>query len=170
MAVTQSSQIVLQANGTLTSSDGTSNQNDVLAAIYTQLFSNGTGVNQAAEIFHKAGVTVAASSSTTYVLGSGAITDVFGNAISFVRVVALIVKAAVGNTNNVLVGAAGTNPFVAPFGGTTPTVTVRPGGVMVLLAPDATGYVVTGGSAEQLKLANSSSGTSVTFDITIIGN
>ncbi len=49
------------------------------------------------------------------------------------------------------------------------TVKVKPGGAIALVAPDATGYAVTAGTADQLKVANSAGGTSVTYDIIIIG-
>lgn len=39
-----------------------------------------------------------------------------------------MVKAAVGNTNNVVVGGAAVNGIVGPLGAATNTVAVSPGG------------------------------------------
>jgi hypothetical protein len=39
----------------------------------------------------------------------------------------------------------------------------------MIVAPDATGYAVTGGSADALRVANPSAGTTATYDIVILG-
>ena len=39
----------------------------------------------------------------------------------------------------------------------------------MITAPSAAGYAVAAGSTDVLRVANSSSGTTVTYDITIIG-
>ena len=46
---------------------------------------------------------------------------------------------------------------------------VKPGGCFLWLAPDATGVAVTAGTGDLINIANSSSGTSVTYDVVIIG-
>jgi len=100
----------------------------------------------------------------------GALTDALGTTFSPVRVKALIVSAAAGNTNSVVVGGASATQWAALLG-TTGTVTLRPGAFFAAVAgvADATGYVCAAGSTDLLKIANSSSGTSVTYDIIVIG-
>lgn len=48
-------------------------------------------------------------------------------------------------------------------------INIRPGGALILLAPDATGYAVTAGTGDLLRIANSAGSTSVTYDIILIG-
>lgn len=133
------------------------------------VLAQGTAANQA-DLIYATSLTVSASSSTTLDLtGSGAsLTDPFGASLSFLHIKAVYIRAATGNTNNVVVGNAASNPFVGPMAGTTPTSAVLPGGVLMWVAP-AAGWAVVDSSSDQLKLANSSSGTSVTFQIVIIG-
>ena len=81
----------------------------------------------------------------------------------------LLIRAAAGNTNNVVVGGAASNQFVTPFGAGAHTLTVRPGGMLLMVANDATGYAVTAGTGDLLRIANSSSGSAVTYDIVLLG-
>ncbi|GGN39471.1 hypothetical protein FHR83_006714 [Actinoplanes campanulatus] len=140
-----------------------------LAKSYMTDLTDGTSAGQANRIFHDTR-TLAASSSEDIDL-AGVLTDAFGSTITLARVKGLIIAAAAANTNNVLVGGASATQFVSWNGGATHTVTVRPGAVFALVAgsADATGYVTAAGSTDLLKIANSSSGTSVTYDIVVIG-
>lgn len=114
---------------------------------------------------------LAASASETLVLSSGALLDPFGVAIPFIGIKFLLVSAAATNTNNVVVGGASSHAFVDPFGSTTSTTIVRPGNTVAWLAgaSDPTGYPVTSGSSDTIQVANSGSGTTVQYDIIIIG-
>ena len=140
-----------------------------LSKSYTVDLADGTSAGQANRIFHDTR-TLAASASEDIDL-AGVLTDAFGAVLTFARVKGLIVAAAAANTNNVIVGGASATQFVSWNGGATHTVTVRPGAVFALFAgsADATGYVTAAGSTDLLKIANSSSGTSVTYDIVVIG-
>lgn len=129
-------------------------------------FTNGTGANQADLVFADER-TIAASGSEDLDL-AGVLADAFGATITMAEVVGLIVYADPGNTNDVVVGDA-TAP-VPLFGGTNPTVAVKPGGIFVLFAPNAAGqFTVGAGSTDDLKVANSSSGTGVTYTIVVLG-
>lgn len=110
---------------------------------------------------------LSASSNESLDLNAGTITDGLNNVASFSFVNAVEIIADAANVNNVVVGA-GTNPFVGPMGGTTPTVTLKPGERMMWIAPGA-GWAITGGSNDILKVANSSSGTAVGYRIKIVG-
>jgi hypothetical protein len=128
--------------------------------------STGTGASQADRIFADQR-TIAASGTDDLDL-AGVLVDALGATITMARIRALIVKAAAANTNNVVMGV-GTNPITTILGGTTPTLNIRPGGLLVLAAPDAVGYAVTAATADILRFANSGAGTGVTYDIVIIG-
>ena len=114
--------------------------------------------------------TLAASATEDLDL-AGVLTDLFGTALTFVKIKGLFISAASGNTNNVVVGAAASNAW-ATLLNATGTITLRPGasfGVMAAAA-DATTYAVTAGTGDLLKVANSAAGTSVSYDIVIVGS
>lgn len=130
-------------------------------------FTNGTGANQAQAVY-AAQRTLAASTPETLDL-NGVLLDAFGATVAITKVKAIVIYAAIANTNDVVIGGVGANAFISPFGSNTDKVNVKPGGLMVLVAPDANGYAVTGGTADLLKVLNGGSGTPVTYDIIIIG-
>lgn len=128
-------------------------------------FASGTGANQA-DILWADERTIAASSSEDLDL-AGVLADAFGATITAAELVAILVVADAANTNNVVLGDA-TSP-IPLFGGTNPTFAVKPGGFFFIAAPGAAGQLTVGaGSTDDLKVANSSSGSSVTYKIAIL--
>lgn len=111
--------------------------------------------------------TLAASATENLDL-AGSLTDPLGATLTFVTIKAIYVKAASANTNNVVVGGAGSNTLLGIFSDATDKIVVKPGGVFMWVAP-ATGATVTASTGDILLVANSSSGSSVTYDIVIIG-
>ncbi|MEV8623406.1 hypothetical protein [Streptomyces sp. NPDC051079] len=113
--------------------------------------------------------TLAASATEDLDL-AGVLTDAFGTALTFVRVKGIFISAATANSNNVVIGAAASNQW-ATLLNATGTITLRPGMTFAAMAgsADATGMAVTAGTGDLLKIANSGAGTSVTYDIVIIG-
>lgn len=131
-------------------------------------WTSGTGANQADKVFSDSR-TISASSSEDLDL-AGSLVDALGATITFAKIKAILIEADTGNTNDVVLGGAASNQFVGPFGSATHTIKVPPGGVFLLAAPKAAGLgSVTAGTGDLLKVANSSSGSSVTYRITIIG-
>ena len=130
-------------------------------------FSNGTGANQANQMF--ADQRTLSASATEDLDLAGVLVNNIGTTVTFARVKAIIVKASSSNTNNVLVGGASATQFINWVGDPTDKISVRPGGAFILIAPDATGYAVTAATGDLLKIANSAGTTSVTYDIIIIG-
>jgi hypothetical protein len=128
---------------------------------------SGTGEN-AADRLYAATETLAASANADVDL-AGSLTDALGAALSFARVKALFLRTASGNVNNVIIGGAASNQFVGPFGAATHTFAVKPGGFMGWIAPDADGWPVTAGTGDLLRFANSGAGSTVTYDVVIIG-
>lgn len=126
----------------------------------------GTGSYQADKLFSDQR-TLAASATENIDL-AGALTDPFGAALTFAKVKAIYIRAAAGNTNDVVVGGVGSNAFIGPFGANTHTVAVKPGGVLLMVAPDS-GWTVTAATGDLLKILNGGGSTSVTYDIIIIG-
>lgn len=126
---------------------------------------SGTSADQADKIFHDRR-TIAASGTDDLDL-AGVLTDPFGATITFADVRLILVTAASTNTNNVIVGG---DANALLFGGAAAhTVTVRPGGLFLLAARDATAYAVTASTGDILQIANSAGSTEVIYDIVIVG-
>lgn len=111
--------------------------------------------------------TLSASSSEELDLAGG-LSDPFGSSLTFVKVVAIMLIAAEGNTNNVVLGGAASNGFVGPFADSSDKIAVPPGGCVLLTAPSA-GWTVTAATGDLLKIANSGGTTGVTYDLIIVG-
>jgi hypothetical protein len=126
---------------------------------------SGTAVGQADRCW-QGRHTLAASGSENLDLAGG-LTDEFGNVLTFVKVKGIYVRAADANVNDVIIGGAASNGFLGPFGAAAHTIAVAPG----IMQPLTTkiGWGVTAGTADILKVANGGAGTSVTYDIVIIG-
>lgn len=137
------------------------------ATTWTVPFTDGTGINQADRLWTDTR-TLTASSSENLDLAGG-LTDPYGATITFARIRLMLVRADGGNTNNVIVGGAASNPWATWAGGTAPTVTVPPGGCFVIAAPGTTGFTVTAATGDILKVLNSGAGTSVTYTIVLLG-
>lgn len=130
-------------------------------------WSDGDGAGEADTIWSDER-TLAASGTEDLDL-AGSLTDPFGATITLATVKGLIIAADSGNTNNVVLGGASSNGWVTWVGAATDKVVVRPGGLLALFAPDATAYAVTADTADLLHVANSGSGTSVKYQIIVIG-
>lgn len=136
-------------------------------------FDNGTGAGQVDKIFSDTR-TLTASSTENLDL-AGTLVDAFGATVTFVRVKGLFVRASTGNTNNVIVGAnVAANAWATlfgPAGASGGTITLRPGAFFAAGcgSADATGWAVTAGTGDLLVVTNSAGGTSVTYDVVVIG-
>jgi len=126
---------------------------------------SGTGSDQADRIFHDRR-TITASATDSLDL-AGVLTDAFGATLTFVKLKGLYVSAASANTNNVNVTRPAVNgvPWLLAAGDGVP---VLPGGQMLWVAPGA-GVTVTAATGDLIDIVNSGAGTSVTYDIVILG-
>lgn len=107
------------------------------------------------------------ASSATQTLTLSALTDDLGRAVAFVKVRRLSINVTSKTGNDFLtVGAAGSNPWTAILGGTTPTYIVR--NYDLKIANDTTSFAVAAASNDQLKIVNSGS-ASMTFVVSISG-
>jgi len=126
---------------------------------------NGTGSGQADRIWHDQR-TIAASGTDSLDL-KGSLLDAFGAAFTPAKLKAIYVKAASANTNNVVITRPSSNgvPWASAAGDAVP---VLPGGVIAWVAPGA-GITVTADTGDLIDIVNSGGGTSVTYDIVLIG-
>ena len=134
---------------------------------YTNDLADGTGANQADQSWHDTR-TLAAGANETLDLHGGSLSDAFGASVVFARLKAFFIKNQ-DDDNALIVGGAGSDEFDAPFGATGDKIKVRPGGSLLLLAPDATAFTVDA-THKNLKLENDGAGTgSLQYDILLIG-
>jgi hypothetical protein len=112
-------------------------------------FGTGTGANNVQWSFSKSATATAAP--VTYTLS--ALVDDLGRTIALTKVRAFVI-AHLGTVDGqpLTIGAAATNPWLAPFADVSDKLVIRAGGVLVMAGPLATGYAVTAGSSDQLKL------------------
>lgn len=161
MALT--STITVQINSTYTLAlDLVSKTANLVKSPFVQLDS-GTGLGQADVVFSDTRST--AGTDSLDMVGGGLL-DNLGNVWAPARIKAIIVVAAAANTGNVLLRRPAANgvPFLTAAADEAP---IHPGGIFVLVAPSAAGYVVTAGTGDLIDLA-ASAGT-VIFDIYLIG-
>lgn len=112
--------------------------------------------------------TLAASTSEDIDL-AGVLIDLFGDAITFVKVNGIYVKAAAANTGNIIIGGAAVNAFVGPFGDATDKHVLGADNVFMALNLSAAGWAVTAGTADLLKIDNDDAGATADYEIAIIG-
>lgn len=133
-----------------------SDAEDPLVIAKSLVWSSGAGANAANQSWRDSG-SVPASSSATVNLTTGQ-TDAFGATVNMARVKLLYIR----NTGTVELELSGTNGIAGT--GATP---IRPGGILLNIAPDATGFATSG--ATSLTISNESLTTAGTFDIVVLG-
>lgn len=167
MAMEQNGRCAVLLESLLTDINALSNPQDFLAFKKDLVFANGVGANQADKRWSSAGRSLASTAADTFDLAStgGNLVDYRGNTITFARVKGI----AIYNTGpNAIQLGGGSNPLVNWIAAAGDIVNIRAGGLFLLLAPDATGYAVTAGTADILRVLNSAVGT-ITYDIAILG-
>ena len=117
--------------------------------ILEQAHTHGTNAGQMNAVCQYA-ATLTNSQETVYELATG-LADSFGDTVVFTRVNVLAVKAAASNAGDIHVGGAVATPFASWIGSTNTYVVLKPGGLLLLTAPDAAGYSTADGS---LRIAN----------------
>jgi hypothetical protein len=128
--------------------------------------SDGTGANSADRMFHDQR-TIAASSNEDLDL-AGVLANEFGATLTFVELRAVLITAASTNTNNVRVTRPASNG-VPLFLAASDGIDIPPGGLFMWACPADGKVSVTAGTGDLINVANSSSGSSVTYDVVIIG-
>jgi len=110
--------------------------------------------------------TLAASATENLDL-AGALAGLLGTTITAAEITAIVIAADSGNTNDVVVFGAASNPFNGPLSGTTPKLTLGPDDLALVTSKK--GWAVTAGTGDIILVANSSSGTAVTYTIVLFG-
>lgn len=166
-ASTLASKVTLLVDANFKNSQGLAALTALISLNQAIPFTSGVAVNQC-DLVYTETRTIAASGSATLDL-AGSLVDSYGTVITFARIKAIIIIALAANTNNVVMGAAAATIFQGPLVSDTSVLHTRPGGMTVLVAPDATAWAVGAGSTDMLKFANSGAGTGVTYSLTLLG-
>jgi hypothetical protein len=128
---------------------------------------NGTGATLADLMFHDQR-TLAASGTEDLDLAGGLTNPLTGASMTFVELRAVLITASASNTNNVNVTRPASNGvplFMAAGDG----IAIPPGGAFLWTCPADAKVTVTAGTGDLLTVTNSAAGTSVTYDVAIIG-
>lgn len=130
-------------------------------------FTNGT-TNDKADMVHRQSSSLAASGTETLDMGTGGgMLQPFGAAFEPVELVQVWIQNDLTSLSDLIVGAAGAEPFLGPMGGTAPTTTLKPGEHLDWYRP--TGFAVTNNSNDKLKIAASAGSGPATYKKIIVG-
>lgn len=127
---------------------------------------NGVAANQADRVFTDQR-TLTASSTEDLDVNAGGLTDAFGTTFTLAKLKVLLVCAASSNTNNVVI--LGDVNSVPVLDTAATTHTIRPGGCALFSNPTLGGFTVTAATGDIIQVANSGGGTSVVYDVLMIG-
>lgn len=157
--------IAVALSAPATKATGLTVSTDPLAPSHTLTLTDGQGDLQANQQWHTR-QTLAPGASETFDL-AGALRDAFGDVAAFARLKAILLRNA--SATGTLTLGGGANPLLAWFGGPDHTLTLRPGGLLLLACTDAAAYPVTPGSADLLRLHNDDPDHPLTFELALVG-
>lgn len=164
MALSTNIKVAINATQTKTADFESAVSN--IAHVLSATFADGTGASQADRIWKD---TRTLSASATEDLDfSGSLTDIYGAAVVFADIRAILITADAANTNNVRVIRPASNGILL-FAAASDEIAVRPGGAFLYLATDTTAIAITATTADLLTITNSAGSTSVTYSITVVG-
>mgnify|MGYP001555613384 CR=1 FL=1 len=125
---------------------------------------DGTGANKANQCWADERSLNASSSEEIDLAGN--LSNAFGQTLTFSKVKAVVIKASASNASDVEMGGAAANAFASFVKDSSDIILIKPGGLIVLIAPDASGFDVS--SNDLLKMANSG-GAAISYEIIVIG-
>lgn len=144
--------------------DGHSAQ-DALQINRNLTITDGAGLAAANLLFHDKRTIAAAANDDIDLAGS--LADAFGDTITSARVKLIYVRNR-SSTVSLNVGGSPANPFISWLIATGDGVVIRPTGWLMLNAFDATGYTLTGGASDVLRIThNNEASASADYDIVI---
>ncbi len=166
-ATTLTTTVIFGTSGTFVNNTGLgSSPSQSFKGGLTITMANGVAANQADMVYTEQRI-LAASSTDALDVDTGTLVDAFGTAFTIAKLKVLMVCAAAGNTNDVLLGG---NANEVPYLDTpATTLAIRPGACFQLSDPSLAAIPVTAATGDIIELVNSAGGTSVTYDIIIVG-
>lgn len=165
MAVTGSIQI--NFNFVLSGSHDFGTPKAPVVAMNNLLFGPGEDLTQVSEIF--ADQRTLAASETEELDLSGVLSDALGATVSFTAIKGIYVKAVATNYSDILVGGSVSKGFDSWIGAAGDQVKLHPGALFALVVPGATGYAVTAGLGDLLKITNTDIAHEASYSIILVG-
>lgn len=138
---------------------------DPLLLNWSVLLSNGTTSGLASQMWHDTRTLIA--SATEDLDLAGGLSNAFGVTLTFVQVKLVLIRASSANTNSVIVSRKATTGFPI-FDADGDSITLAPGDIFLYASP-LVGKTVTATTDDTLTATNSAGGTSVSYDIVVIG-
>jgi hypothetical protein len=126
---------------------------------------DGSGLNQVSKLYAD-DLTTIQSVNTDIDLNPGP-TGAFA-AVPFTTLKGIVVIADSANPGLIIVGNV-TNGIVAPFGAATHSQAVSPGGIYMNINPSATGWTVTAGTQDLLRVASAANAGTYKSSIILLG-
>lgn len=131
-------------------------------------FTNGAGLNQAQYLFHDQRTLTAGANEDLDL--AGVLTDIYGNALTFATVKGMLFFLPSTAGGDLTVTAKATNGFASWAGAAGDAIKVKPGGLVLFLAPGADGYAVTAATGDLVTVTNGDGAASVTYDVILMGD
>lgn len=125
----------------------------------------GVATGQADLIFTDTRTVVASGTDALDLAGS--LVGPVGGTLTFVKLKGLLVRAAAANVNNCRLNRPAANG-VPVFLAASDAIDILPGGLFLWVAPGA-GVTVTPATGDLINIDNSGAGTSVTYDVVLLG-
>jgi hypothetical protein len=157
--------LALTLGGTKTKALDLGNGVQTFAESLVLSFTDGTAANQVDKAWTDQRTLVGSATEDLDLAAS--LVDAFGDTVTFVKLKAVIILAAAGNTNNVNVTRPGSNGLVL-FLAAGDGIAIKPGGCFVWACP-GTGITVTAATGDLLTFTNSAGGTDVIYDVILLG-
>jgi hypothetical protein len=162
---TQQGRIVLDILSELIDALDLSTVRDRLERKYAIALGNGTGVNQANNLFHDRRTLAPSANENLDV--AGVLTSGLGDTLGFTALKAIIIVAAASNTTTLTVSRPASNG-VAFLAAASDAFILKPGGLFVLIDPSAAGIPVAAGTGDLINVSNIA-GASAEYDVIFIG-
>lgn len=133
--------------GTLTGSPDVGTASFSFNELFETALTNGTGANQANNVFVDK-FTISGAGTQTYDLAGG-VTSALGTTLTFTAIKALVLK----NTGTAtLTYGGGSSPFLGWLGDASDEINIPAGGAFVLIDPTAAGQTVTASTGDLITI------------------
>jgi len=159
------SRVGINISAQLTGAAGLVADLGALSEIFNTDLLSGVAANQA-DVLYSTQATILTAATLSIDLKGGGLFDPFGVAINPVKLKALYIKSAVGNTT--ILTLLGTANAVPILGTVATTMALLPGGVFLYTAPPLAGVAITAGTGDIIQIVNAA-GASAVVNVIILG-
>lgn len=141
-------------------------------------FAFGTGAGKGDQVFHDRRILAGGASEDLDL--AGVLTNAYGATVTFAKVKAILIfnrsdetltspVAHTATDAEIAVGGAAANEFQGPFQAAGDAIGIPAGGAFLIAGNWATGWAVTAGTGDLLKIENLDGSDEACYDIVIIG-